>query len=1010
MYELFRIQQWLTGGLIVLAAGILVSCSDTDDPLVYHYGYPQSVTLYEAADVGELSVSLAWTMSTDDDFLAYTVYYDTTSAVDTSDIYAGTSAKDYDTALTIASLERGRKYWFRVFVRNRLNLSVGSNIVSAQTSSGLPDSVTLYRVESVSDTTARLVWSPSRVDDFKAYRIRYSTSTTVSQSDSLVDSVSLVNDTTARVYGLPRGTRLTVSVFVVDTSNLERGSNARSFTTLSQPPQKVYLNNPPATTDSSVYLSWVPLGEEIFNYFSVYYDTASAVDRSDSLLADSLHRDSSSFTISGLKPATAYWFVVYGIDSLGNAYRSNETYTLTDDGTPAQVSFLKPDSVTDTSFYVRWHSSSEPDFNRYLLRWDTASTVDTSSPVLATFTNRSDTVYQVGGLSLSTQYRFKIYVENLDGLRSGSAVQVVTTTGIPVPVKGLQYYVQTLTDSSVRISWNSSTELDFRRYLVYTDTLPTVDTSDVLRDSIAQQDSVITTISGLRPGTRYYIRVYVEDEHNLRGGSDVISCLTYGATTCPAFVKKETSSVGNLSALPVGWYIYALENARGIYRSPLNLYQPYVIPNTSRDEATHLSILPDGKWILYLDNNSHTLYMIKPDGSHKTEVPLTGQLESGFPRACGVVYDSPLGTEIFYAAGYQVLRAVKIEFVNGMPDFSQTRTLADFSASALNPRFNTGGGIERINVNKNHLFSQIVMNRGTAGDHRSMGFITIPDNGRGTATGDDIYQFSDMPDTSIYGCGPAMSPDGNYVAHTPGSQGNPKCVPNRENAWDHKGFVMVPFQESGDPPIGRHEIVDVHARSINWCPPQYRYGNYKGLDFTSYQFGNHDDYLICKLSGTMVSDKGVWLVNWKTNVWTELTTLSVDAETPAVFFGDTLDPNDPQYRVVRPNGGEVCYVGEQCTVTVASAIDGNAAVNIWIGDNAFGVPGIAQSINPRRDSSFVFTVPEYFYKPGAWNPVTQQYETVAVSAVSDSCVIEIIDYSISKYVDYSDDYFSIQKR
>jgi hypothetical protein len=116
---------------------------------------------------------------------------------------------------------------------------------------------------------------------------------------------------------------------------------------------------------------------------------------------------------------------------------------------------------------------------------------------------------------------------------------------------------------------------------------------------------------------------------------------------------------------------------------------------------------------------------------------------------------------------------------------------------------------------------------------------------------------------------------------------------------------------------------------------------------------------------------------------------------------------DPLYRVVRPNGGEIFHVGEQCTVIVHSEVPANAILLLRVraGRSSYPLRGSLGSINPFADTMCIFTVPDSF-------DVLSGGNTTRANAISDSCYIALNDYEMSSngYHDYSDCYFGIRRR
>lgn len=117
-----------------------------------------------------------------------------------------------------------------------------------------------------------------------------------------------------------------------------------------------------------------------------------------------------------------------------------------------------------------------------------------------------------------------------------------------------------------------------------------------------------------------------------------------------------------------------------------------------------------------------------------------------------------------------------------------------------------------------------------------------------------------------------------------------------------------------------------------------------------------------------------------------------------------VDTNDPEFRIISPNGHEVFHVGEQCTVRVTSRRAVSAAViHVVIGPYLLTPPPFDVMATSLPGNSGVdtlsFAIPDSFTQVGGG----------MLSSVSDSCLLQIFDYSHPQYLDYSDCYFQIRK-
>lgn len=479
---------------------------------------------------------------------------------------------------------------------------------------------------------------------------------------------------------------------------------------------------------------------------------------------------------------------------------------------------------------------------------------------------------------------------------------------------------------------------------------------------------------------------------------------------CPKYTHKDDASIGNVTSLPEGFFVFDRDTIPGLYKSLVLNYNASLIPNTEHDYPRTISISDDGKWVLYANGYSGILYLIQVNGCGKTIVPVTNT--SGmYPTITGFYRRSPRVCEIFYLASRRQIHAVRADLSSNIPYFSEDRIIADIGDSLL---FNPDDMIG-IAVNKDQIFGEIspVIN----GDVISRtGCLTIPAEGTGIGVAANVYKWKDDDYRKTDGCGHTMSFDGQYCLANPGGIFISDCV-----IIDHKGFYITPFRRDSDPPINLYtqDILEFGI-SINWCPSIYRDND---ENFWGWYFSNNNNYVI----GRMMSSKtncGAWVVDWQQNIWTPITPLdsNILIMQPAIYFGpidtgvayinpacestvDTfINPNldllNPLYRIIEPNGGEVFSIGQICTIRVTSVREGKAMLKMSISSGKIQalLPGFVSSINPQTDSLFIFQIPDSINTGG------QSYSTI-----SSQCKILIVDYTNPSYKDESDQFFEIRR-
>jgi hypothetical protein len=292
------------------------------------------------------------------------------------------------------------------------------------------------------------------------------------------------------------------------------------------------------------------------------------------------------------------------------------------------------------------------------------------------------------------------------------------------------------------------------------------------------------------------------------------------------------------------------------------------------------------------------------------------------------------------------------------------------------------------------------------------GFVTIPDDGSGTASGDNVYKWTNENPWGWYGCGFALSYNGELALSNPLDVGDDNCVPNGYNpdAGSHKGFMITAFLRDDFPEMAFDAQIDDpdYGRSSNFVPEKFRYGTPEGVDFDHWTFApNNLEYVVGGLKGGEATVRGLFLIEWATNTWWLLSENSNSTawNWPAFYYGRepgvvaTLEEkkyspevaNPHGYKIVSPNGGETFKVGDTLIVKVTANEDAPSDMSIIIDDlNEFKIPpGRIIAFNPLVEDSFSFVIPEYFIKE------TSATTADTFSTISDNIKIKLFQYPSS---------------
>lgn len=411
----------------------------------------------------------------------------------------------------------------------------------------LPDPVTLS-VYGVTDTTVSLRWTRSHDEEFKCYQVFYSTSDVVDTGSKVVDTLFFSRDTTKTVTGLEGNKRYYFRVMVYTNRNTMAPSNVVDTVTLpSLKDLKIDLfADTTKTTEFSTFLYWKPVVSGTGNKYVIYQDTTLNVDSSD-ISVDTII-DTTYTKINNLQRNKHYWFKIY-LDRNGRLLAGSKPVdVITKAGIPQPVlidTVKNKPIIGETAITLAWSKCAgidTIDFYRYIIYSDTVSTQPDTNLLKDTNTTDKrihevklkDTLSaRIDSLLRNKAYYFTVFVMDTAGFISKASNQIKRTTlsGVPDTVRTDTTALYT-GDTIITIRWGKAKAADFMRYMIYIDSLTTIDTT-VLNDSaggkirtVANKQDTVYTIGSLKRNVLYNITVFVQDSIKLRSQSNTIRVKT----------------------------------------------------------------------------------------------------------------------------------------------------------------------------------------------------------------------------------------------------------------------------------------------------------------------------------------------------------------------------------------------------------------------------------------------------------------------------------------------------
>ncbi len=171
-----------------------------------------------------------------------------------------------------------------------------------------PSPVTVSAL-TLSQSEIRVEWTRSSIADFSSYRLFRSTSSSVSENDELVTTVTSVNTTVFTDDNLSDNQTYYYRLFVYDVTNLSAPSNTVSAKTLvNVAPSAVSLSGTNDTT--GVMLSWTVSGESDFDSYQVY-SGASASFNFSSRISVLNSQNVTNYQAPAITSTRYYWVVVF---------------------------------------------------------------------------------------------------------------------------------------------------------------------------------------------------------------------------------------------------------------------------------------------------------------------------------------------------------------------------------------------------------------------------------------------------------------------------------------------------------------------------------------------------------------------------------------------------------------------------------------------------------------------------------------------------------------------------
>lgn len=382
----------------------------TSDPIVDTEA-PSEPTNVVVGTVTETSISLSWTASTDN--VGVTGY----------EVLNGTTvvASSTTTSATVTGLTKNTTYTFTVRAKDAAGFkSISSASVSAKT----PDVVGPATGAPGGPAIAQTTWNGEANYSIKMNMWWGNNGTlyellengTVVYSEVLVDNSPASQSITVNLTNKANGTyeyvgRLTNSFGSTSSATLSYTVTQGSNVTDTEAPSAPGLVTASSITSGSADLSW-----------GASTDNVAVTSYALSWVGGSAIASSTSSTLSGLAPSTAYTVSITAKDAAGNVSPATTVsfttlVAATDNEAPSAPSAVTASAITTTSADLSWGASSDNvGVVSYALSWAGGSAT------------ASTTSASINGLTASTAYTVTVIAKDAAGNVSTSSTVAFTTS------------------------------------------------------------------------------------------------------------------------------------------------------------------------------------------------------------------------------------------------------------------------------------------------------------------------------------------------------------------------------------------------------------------------------------------------------------------------------------------------------------------------------------------------------------------------------------------------------
>ena len=454
---------------------------------------------------------------------------------------SGTGSGSY--ACNMTSLVPNETYYVRAFATNGQGTAYGAE-VEFIAREGMPVVATL----DVTDITATGAKAHGKVSNQGGSTVTergicWRTEPSPTINGSHAHSGTGAGEYTVDMTGLAPGTKYYVRAYAINAQGMTYGGQ-EDFTTEATLPT-VATGSINGTTVSGEVTSE---GGATVTERGVCWSTSHTPTLDGSHGSSGSGLGTFSVALTDLAPGTTYYVRAYATNSAGTAYGSEKTLT-----TEANLPTVTTGEVTNIGQNTAQGSGNVTDSGGAMVTergicWSTSHNPTINGSHANSGTGMGGFTVSMTGLTANTHYYVRAYAKNSAGVSYGNEVDFTTSQNTSAPTvttSQVTNITQTTATGGGNVTSDGGATVTERGICWSTSHNPT--TSGSHASNGTGTGSYTVNMTGLTPGTQYYVRAYAVNSEGTSYGSEV-SFTTQQAITVPSVTTIQVTNIQQTSA------------------------------------------------------------------------------------------------------------------------------------------------------------------------------------------------------------------------------------------------------------------------------------------------------------------------------------------------------------------------------------------------------------------------------------------------------------------------------